>query len=306
VIAPSVAQKDASPMPISVRRHAGTRVGLIPALPIVLLVAVLVMPSLIPGVIAPHDPNLPDLSKIQASPSRAHPMGTDSLGRDILSRVIYGARNSAIVAAVTIAVSALVGTMVGIVAGFYRGWVDAVLMRLADIVFSLPVIMVAITAAALYGPSLTVLVVVIVGVLWAEFARLIRGDVLALRERDFVRYAKTVGVSDTRIMATHILPNVWNSVVVFATLQVAWVILVEAALSFIGAGIPPPAPAWGSMVADGREVLRSAWWVSFFPGLAIWLVVLSLNGLGDWIRDRLDPRIVDGASARGRRPDVAT
>lgn len=220
-----------------------------------------------------------------------HLLGTDRLGRDILSRLILGARVSLIVSFTAIAVSAAIGTTVGIVSGYFGGVIDAVLMRLVDVTLSLPLVLLALVLGILVGPSLLNIVIIVAALLWARYARLVRGDVLSVRGKDYVSYARIVGSSDVRTMVLHIFPNVVNSLLVMITLQVGYVIVLEASLSFLGVGIPPPTPAWGLMVADGRQIVRSAWWVSFFPGVTITLVVLSMNMLGDWIRDLLDPRL---------------
>jgi len=185
----------------------------------------------------------------------------------------------------------IVGTAVGLVSGYFGGRVDSLLMRLVDISLSLPTILLALVLVAAVGPSFGTVVTVLVVLLWARYARLVRGETLAIRERDFIARARVAGASHTRIMVRYIFPNVINSLVVLATLQVGYVILLESALSFLGAGLPRPLPAWGLMVADGRELIVTAWWVSMFPGLAIMLTVLALNLLGDWLRDHFDPKL---------------
>src|SRR5260221_6539004 len=218
-------------------------------------------------------------------------LGTDRLGRDLLTRIIYGARVSVAPGVVTVVVATFVGVAVGLTAAYFRGRVDAVLMQLTDATLSIPIILLALILAVTVGPSFQNVVIAIAAILWARYARVIRGEALSLMERDFIALARVAGCSPLRIIAVHLFPNILNTVVVLFTLQVGDVIIVEAALSFLGAGIPPPTPAWGSMVADGREFITTAWRVSFFPGLAILLVVLSFNLLGDWLRDRLDPKL---------------
>ncbi len=220
-----------------------------------------------------------------------YPLGTDKLGRDILSRMIYGARVSLAVSAVAIFVGGILGTGLGLISGYFGGRVDGVLMRLVDISLSLPTILLALVLVAAVGPSFGTVVTVLVVLLWARYARLVRGETLTIKERDFIARARVAGASHTRIMVKYLFPNVINSLIVLATLQVGYVILLESALSFLGAGLPRPTPAWGLMVADGRELIVSAWWVSMFPGLAIMLTVLALNLLGDWLRDHLDPKL---------------
>ena len=217
-------------------------------------------------------------------------LGTDKLGRDILSRILYGSRISITVAAIAIFVAGTIGTSLGITAGYFGGWVDAIIMRLVDISLSIPVILMALVLVAALGASFKSIIAVLVLFLWAQYARQSRGETLTVRVQDFVARAKVAGASDARIMLKHIFPNVFNSLVVLATLQVGFVIVLESTLSFLGAGIPRPTPAWGLMVADGRELIVAAWWVALFPGVAILLVVMSMNLLGDWLRDRLDPK----------------
>lgn len=219
-----------------------------------------------------------------------HPLGTDPLGRDILTRIIFGARVSVIIALTALTIGGGFGTLVGLTAGFYGGKIDTLLMRFADITLAFPLILFAILLVMVLGPSMVNVIIAISLVLWARYARVIRGEVLGLMQRDFIARAKVSGASDWRIMMRHLLPNVMPTLIVLLTLQVGWVIIVEASLSFLGAGIPPPTPAWGSMLADGREYVSTAWWVTTAPGIAIMLVVLAFNLAGDWLRERLDPK----------------
>lgn len=268
-----------------------------PLLTIIVLLVVLVTPGLFADVLAPHDPvrgNILDRLKPPAwmeGGSWEHPLGTDKLGRDILSRIMYGARISMTMAAVSIVCGGIVGTALGLVAGYWGGWWDHIIMRLVDIKVSIPTILLALILAAAMGPSYFTVFIVVVLTLWTRYARLVRGEVLSLRTMDFISKAKVAGSSTPRIIMRHLLPNVVNTIIVLATLEVGVVIILEATLSFLGAGIPPPNPAWGLMVADGRVLVINAWWVSFFPGMAILLTVLSMNLLGDWLRDRLDPKL---------------
>ena len=223
--------------------------------------------------------------------SMKHPMGTDELGRDILTRVIFGARYSLAIAFLVILVGGLLGTSLGLIAGFRGGRIDSIIMRASDGATAFPFFLVALVLAALWGPGFLNVVISLVITIWARYARVIRGEVLSLRERDFVAEARVIGCSTKTILLRHILPNVLPTLLILITLQVGWAIILEAALSFLGAGVPPPAPAWGLMVANGKDYLVEAWWLSFFPGLAIMLLVLSFNLLGDWMRDRFDPRL---------------
>ncbi len=218
-------------------------------------------------------------------------LGTDQLGRDIASRIIYGARLSLLTALAGIVLSGAVGTALGLLAGYYGVWVDALVMRMADLTLAVHIYILAIVLAVVWGPGLRNVLLVTAFLLWSRYARQARAEVLSLKEREFVVAARALGVPATRIMMRHLPPNILASLIVLSTLQVGFVIVLEATLSFLGAGIPPPNPSWGVMVADGRALIASAWWVSTFPGLAILLVVLSVNLIGDAIRDLLDPRL---------------
>ena len=226
----------------------------------------------------------------QAGGQGQYLLGTDKVGRDILSRIIYGSRISVIVAGIAIFISGAIGATLGITAGYFGGWVDSLLMRLVDISLSIPIILMALVLVTALGASYQTIVIVLVIFLWAQYARQARGETLTVRVQDYIARAKVAGASDARIMLRHVFPNVFNSLVVLATLQVGFVIILEASLSFLGAGIPRPNPAWGLMVSDGRELIISSWWVSLFPGLAILLVVMATNLMGDWLRDKLDPK----------------
>ncbi|MCY4559559.1 MAG: ABC transporter permease [Chloroflexi bacterium] len=269
-----------------------------PWFPVVILLVVLVIPAVFANQIAPHDPTRGSLSSRLQPPvwqeggNSEHLLGTDKVGRDILTRIIYGSRISVIIAMIAIVVSGVIGTALGITAGYWGGWVDALIMRLVDISLSIPIILLGLVLVAALGPRTSTVIGVIVVLLWSRYARLARGETLAVRVQDFVSRAQVAGSGHIRIMFKHILPNVFNSLVVLATLQVGFVIILESTLSFLGAGVPRPNPAWGLMVADGRELVASekGWWVSLLPGMAIMLVVLSMNLLGDWLRDRLDPK----------------
>jgi peptide/nickel transport system permease protein len=280
-----------------VRRLRGTRT-LYPAFIVsVVILGIVVLMAVFADWVMLHDPYEAVLSNRLRPPfwqdggNLIHPLGTDSLGRGILSRIILGARVSVIVATSAIFLGGCIGTALGLLAGYYGKGVDSVIMRASDVMLAFPTIFLALLLAVVLGPSLGNLIVVLTLVLWARFARVVRGEVLSWKTRDFVALAKIAGASSLRIMLRHIFPNVLNTVVVMATLQVGFVILLEAALSFLGAGVPPPIPTWGSMVAAHRDYLATAWWASVFPGLAILLTVLALNLLGDWLRDALDPKL---------------
>lgn len=209
----------------------------------------------------------------------------------MLTRMFFGARVTLIVAALTILVGGGVGLALGITAGYAGGRVGSIIMRTVDATMSFPTILIALLLAVTMGPGLKTVIIAVSLIIWARFARLVRGEVLALREKDFIDHAKVIGCSDLRIMAFHIVPNVLNTFMVLVSLEVGYVIVVEATLSFLGAGIPPPTPSWGQMVSEGRQYISSAWWISLVPGAAITLVVLSLNLFGDWLRDYLDPKL---------------
>ena len=227
----------------------------------------------------------------QQGGSLEYPLGTDSLGRDILSRMIGGARISLVASMLSVLIGAVVGISIGVFSAYRGGVVDAVLMRVCDGFLSFPMILLALILAIATGPSMRTVVLAIGLVVWARYARVIRSEALSLKERDFVAYARMVRCTELRVLMRHLLPNLVGTILVLATLQIGWAIVVEASLSFIGAGIPSPQPSWGGMVASGREYIGMAWWLTFFPGMAIAITVLAFNFLGDWLRDHLDPKL---------------
>jgi peptide/nickel transport system permease protein len=284
----SAALPDLAPRPVQARRLPIFSLGVIGAFVALALLA----PVL--GLGNPQEQSLRKRFRPPAWEERGsweHPLGTDRLGRDMLSRIVWGARVSLATGVVTVLLASAFGAAVGLVAGYYGGRVDAALMRVTDATMSFPVILLALILAVTVGPSFANVVVAIAVILWARYARVIRAQVLTLMQLDFIAQSRIAGAGGWRIITRHLFPNTLNTLVVLVTLQVGYVIIVEASLSFLGAGIPPPTPAWGSMISEGREYVTSAWWASFFPGLAIVLVVLAFNLIGDWLRDTLDPKL---------------
>lgn len=256
-----------------------------------LLTVVICLAVLLSDVLFPGGAEKIDLMARLAKPftSAAHPLGTDPLGRDVLARVVAGGKISLRVGFTSVIGAVVFGVIVGLVAGYYRGFWDMLVMRFADIQLAMPFILLAITFIAIVGGSLTNTIILLIVSQWVQYARLVRGSVLTLREREFILSARAIGVKDWRIILQHLLPNLIGPVIVLMTLNVANNILLESSLTFLGLGVDPTIPSWGGMLADGRTYLQTAWWVSVFPGLAILLTVLGLNLLGDWLRDSLDP-----------------
>jgi peptide/nickel transport system permease protein len=246
--------------------------------------------------LAPFDPNAGSLTERLAAPSftgeaAGHILGADAVGRDLLSRIIYGARISLFVGIASVALSAVIGVTVGLVAGYFGGWVDDVLMRIADIKLAFPFILLAILVMAIFGTGLGKLILVLGVTGWVGFGRIVRGQVLTIKELEYVQAARSIGATHFRILGKHILPNVMSPIIVLSTLSIATNILLEAGLTFLGLGVDPSIPSWGGMLADGRIYISTAWWVATFPGVAIMLTVLGFNLLGDWLRDELDPNL---------------
>jgi peptide/nickel transport system permease protein len=278
-------------------RLASLRVEGFPWIPTAIL-GVIALVAIFANVIAPYNPEIGVLGDRfrppawQTGGSEAHFLGTDHVGRDVLSRLIFGARVSMVVGFTAVIVAGILGTTLGILSGYLGGWVDQVIMRVTDTWLALPALTFAIFLAAVVGPSEMNIVIILGAVYWTRYARVIRSEVLSLRERDFVRLAIVAGCSKKTIMRRHILPNVLNSAIVLGTLMLGVVIVTEAALSFLGVGVPPPKPAWGLMLADGKKGLMAGyWWLTVLPGICIMLMVLSANLLGDWLRVKFDPQL---------------
>lgn len=267
-----------------------------PVIPLIVLVTLVVVGIFAP-MIAPHDPYAGRVMDRFSPPmwmsggSSKYVLGTDHSGRDILSRIMYGGRISLTVVAISLGSGFVIGTTLGVVSGYLGGWWDEAMMRIVDVWYALPFLMIALVAVILFGQSLTTVLVLLGLLAWVGFVRVVRANTLVVKELDYIALARVAGASTFRIIFRHILPMVINAAVVIATLNVGSLIISEATLSFLGAGIPAPKPAWGTMVAEGRNYLVSSWWVAFWPICAIFLVVMSLNFLGDWLRDRLDPRL---------------
>ena len=255
------------------------------------LIAVFALCALLAPVLAPYDPLAQELSARLRPPSAEHWLGTDSLGRDIASRILYGARISLIIGVVVVASAGLVGTAIGLVAGYAGGLVDEVLMRLTEVFLAFPALILAMAIAGALGPSLTNAIIAIAAVTWAVYARLVRGQILSLRRREFVEAARAMGASRTRIVVRHLLPNALAPIMIQASFDLGSSIIAAAGLSFIGFGAQPPTPEWGVMISEGRNYISTQPWLSLFPGLAILLAVGSFNLLGDGLRDAFDPRL---------------
>ena len=269
-----------------------TRRMRLPWIPVVIM-AVLLICAAFAHWLSPSDPSAIRMleSKIAPFETLDHPLGTDIMGRDMLSRLIYGARTSVFISLVALSAGAVMGTGLGLIAGYKGGWLDNVIMRTADAALGFPTILVAMVIVVLLGAGIENIILAVVLTVWARFARMIRGDVLSVKELEFVTLARIAGVSTPTIILRHIFPSTVNTLMVVTSLQVGQVILLEASLSFLGLGLPPGAPAWGIMVAEGKSVILEVWWLALLPGLAITIVVLAFNFFGDWMRDTLDPKL---------------
>jgi peptide/nickel transport system permease protein len=286
-----------TPPPSRLAALRGFKLGEFPFIPVAILAAIALIAIFAP-LLAPHNPEVGTLTARFKPPfwakggSTEYLLGTDQLGRDVMSRLIFGARVSMVVGITAVVFAGIIGTTLGIISGYLGGWVDQVVMRLVDTWLAIPPLMFAIFLAAIVGPSMWNIVIILGLTYWTRYARVIRGEVLSLKEREFVRLAIVAGCSKLTIMRRHVLPNVLNSAAVLASLMLGVVIITEATLSFLGVGVPPPEPAWGLMLSDGKQGLMVGyWWLTVFPGACIVLMVLSANLIGDWLRIKLDPQL---------------
>ncbi len=277
--------------PVSPRRRLRLRPTGVVGLAVL---GVVLLGALLAPWLAPHDPNDQDVSRRLTPPFRpdaAYLLGTDHVGRDVLSRIIYGARIAWLIGASAVLLAGTLGVTLGLLSGFYGGIVDDVITWIASVELAFPFILLAIVVAAVLGTGLTNLILVLTVVSWVAYSRVVRGETLVQREQEFVQAARALGSSNLRILFRHVLPNVFTPVIIIATFEFSRMIISEAALSFLGLGVQPTVPSWGSMLADGRQYLATAWWVATLPGLGITVTVLAINLVGDWLRDQLDPRL---------------
>jgi len=260
-----------------------------------IIICLIVLTALFAPYLTPMSPAVQDITHAFAPPSghlgAPYSLGADHLGRDLFSRIIFGTRISLVIGLSSVGIAGTLGTLLGLIAGYYGKWLDSIIMRIADLQLSIPFLVLAIAVIGVLGTGLANLVIVLGITGWVSYSRVVRSEVLSLREREFVMAVHLLGATRVRIMLRHILPNVLPSVIVIASLEVARMIISEAALSFLGLGVQPPTPSWGSMVADGRNYIATAWWISAFPGAAIFVTVFGINVFGDWLRDTLDPRL---------------
>lgn len=256
-----------------------------------IIVLLMFLVSFLAPYITPYDPDALDAYHVLLAPSSAHWLGTDDLGRDVFTRIVFGAQVSLKVGFVSIGIATLIGCIVGLFAGYYGGWIDSVLMRFVDIMLCFPTFFLILTVVAIVGPSIWYIMIIIGVTGWMGVSRLVRAEVLSIREREYIMAARAIGCSDARIIFRHILPNAIAPVLVYATLGIAGAILTESSLSFLGLGVQPPTPSWGNILTSGKEYIEFAWWLFLFPGLAIMVTVLSYYLLGEGIRDALDPRL---------------
>ena len=270
--------------------HAsGSRLPWIP----IFIIGLMVILAVFAPLIAPHDPKGQDLLNSRVAPFKmpSYILGTDFVGRDVLSRVIYGARTSAFVSVVALGAGVAIGTTLGLISGYAGGWVDSVIMRATDAVLGFPSLLVAMMIIVILSAGIMSIIIAVAVTTWAGLARMVRGEVLTIRDRDYVTLARIAGLSPVAIIWRHVFPNVINTLMVMTSLLVGQVILLEASLSYLGLGLAPGEPAWGIMVAEGRQVIVASWWIAVFPGIAITVVVMAFNYFGDWLRDVLDPKL---------------
>ncbi|MEW6417900.1 MAG: oligopeptide ABC transporter permease [Nitrospirota bacterium] len=272
---------------VVIKRFSRNRLSVVGAVTVLLLITI----SLLAPFISPYDPTAIDVRHTLSPPSKAHLLGTDELGRDLLSRIIWGSRVSLKVGFVAVGIAIMIGIVIGAIAGFYGGKVDAILMRFVDIMLAFPTFFLILAVIAILEPSIFTIMAVIGVTSWMDVARLVRAEFLTLKERDFVSAAMAIGASDRRLIFRHILPNALSPVFVAATFGVAGAILIESSLSFLGLGVQPPDPSWGNILTSGKDNIEIAWWLSLYPGLAILITVLSYNLVGEGLRDALDPRL---------------
>lgn len=255
------------------------------------VVALVAVAAVAAPLLSPYGPTESALTRALQPPSRDHWMGTDQLGRDLFTRILYGARVSLVIGVATVGVAGAVGLAVGIVSGYLGGATDVVLMRLVDVQLSFPFILLALTVNAILGIGLQNIILTLIITGWVVYARLVRGEVLALKSLDYVEAARALGAPEGRIISRHLLPNLWTPVIILSSLQVAQFIVAEAAISFLGFGVQPPTASWGNMLNEGKTYIYNAWWMTTFPGVALVLTALGVNMVGDWLRDTLDPRL---------------
>jgi peptide/nickel transport system permease protein len=279
----------------AIRRFRRDRPPLIP----VIVIGTLIVCAALAPLIAPHDPTVVDVLKARKPPGASldHMLGTDLLGRDILSRLIYGSRTAFFMIVVALGSGALVGTTLGLVSGYVGGWVDVLIMRIVDGVMGFPTILIALVMVVTLGQGAANVILAVALTVWAHFARMVRGEALAIKQQEYVTLAKVAGVPAHSIITRHIFPNTLSTVAILTSLRIGQVVLLEASLSFLGLGLPPGSPSWGIMISEGRTSIMNVWWLSVIPGLTITAVVLSFNLFGDWLRDTLDPKLRTGPDA---------
>jgi peptide/nickel transport system permease protein len=293
-LAGTVAREAGAPNRTVALRRIARDPGAVAGAVVVLIVAVC---AIFAPLIVHTDPNAQDLTATLVPPmwiaggSGVHPLGTDNLGRDLLTRIIWGARVSAIVGTCVVAIGASIGVTAGLLAGYRRGWVDALIARITDVQLAFPLVLLAVAIVAVVGPGMWTVIAAIGLTSWVQYVRVVRAETMSLREREFIAAAEAAGASSPRILTRHLLPNVASAAIVLGTFEVARAVVLESSLSFLGLGVPPTTPSWGGMLADGRQYLDTAWWVALFPGLAIMIAVMGVNLLGDGLRDALDPSV---------------